>query len=151
MWDSKKSVILSIVCTRVTIALAVVVAALLPLLIDRGFFSGSVFRISDVVAEKLMPIYYVLCAPGLVALFHANALLMAIRSGDVFSGANVRYLRVISWCCFAAGAIFAIGARGSLALLLIAAAAAFAGLIIRVVKNVLETGVDLKDENDYTI
>ncbi|MDR2162566.1 MAG: DUF2975 domain-containing protein [Clostridiales Family XIII bacterium] len=151
MWDSKKSVVLSIVCTRVIIVFAIAVAALLPFLIDRGFFSGSVFRISDIVAGKLMPLYYALCAPGLIALFHANALLMAIRSGDVFSGANVRYLRVISWCCFTAAAIFAIGARGSLALLLIAAAAAFAGLIIRVVKNVLEAGVDLKDENDYTI
>jgi ABC-type multidrug transport system fused ATPase/permease subunit len=151
MWDSKKSVILSIACTRAIIALAIAVAALLPFLIDSGFFSGPVFRISDIVVSKLMPVYYALCAPGLVALFHANALLAAIRSGEVFSGANVRYLRIISWCCYAAAIIFAVGAHGSLALLLMAAAAAFAGLVIRVIKNVLEAGVELKDENDYTI
>jgi hypothetical protein len=151
MWNSKRSVILSIVCTRIVIVFAITVAALLPYLTDSGFFSESAFRIQDAVAAKLMPIYYAVCAPGLVALFHANALLVAIRSGEVFVRRNVRYLRVISWCCLAATAIFVIGARGSLALLLIATAAAFAGLIVRVVKNVLETGIEIKDENDYTI
>jgi hypothetical protein len=151
MWDSKRSVVLSIVCTRIVIVFAVVVAALLPYLTGSGFFSESAFRIQDVVVAKLMPLYYAVCAPGFVALFHVNALLVAIRSGEVFVRRNVRYLRVISWCCFAATAIFVIGARGSLALLLIAAAAAFAGLIVRVVKNVLETGIEIKDENDYTI
>jgi ABC-type multidrug transport system fused ATPase/permease subunit len=151
MWNSKRSVILSIVCTRVVIALAVVVAILLPFLIDAGFFSDSVFRIQDVVVAKLMPVYYAVCVPGLIALFNANALLVAIRSGKVFVMDNVKYLRAISWCCFTAAAVFAVGARGSLALLLIAAVAAFAGLIIRVIKNVLESGVEIKDENDYTI
>jgi hypothetical protein len=98
-----------------------------------------------------MPIYYAVCVPGLIALFHANALLVTIRSGNVFVGANVRYLRVISWCCFAASVIFLVGGRGSLALIFIAASAAFVGLILRVVKNVLESGVELKDEHDYTI
>jgi hypothetical protein len=127
------------------------VAALLPSIIESGFFSESAFRIQDAVVAKLMPLYYTLCAPGFVALFHVNALLVTIRSGEVFVRRNVRYLRVISWCCFAAAAVFVIGARGSLALLLIAAAAVFAGLIVRVIKNVLESGIEIKDENDYTI
>ncbi|MDR1291923.1 MAG: DUF2975 domain-containing protein [Clostridiales Family XIII bacterium] len=151
MWDSKRSIVLSIVCTRAVIVFAVAVAAFLPFLIDSGFFSSSAFRIQDAVVAKLMPVYYAVCVPGLAALFNVNALLVAIRAGKVFVAANVRYLRAISWCCFAAAAVFAVGARGSLALVLIAAAAAFAGLIIRVVKNVLESGVEMKDENDYTI
>jgi hypothetical protein len=143
--------VLSIVCTRVVIALVIAVAVLLPYLIDTGFFSSSAFRMQDAVVAKLMPVYYAVCVPGLVALFNANALLVAIRSGNVFVMANVRYLRAISWCCFAAAAVFAVGSRGSLALVLIAAMAAFAGLIMRVIKNVLESGVEIKDENDYTI
>jgi hypothetical protein len=150
-WNSKKSILFSIVCTRIIIVFAIAVAALLPMLIDMEFFSKSAFRIQDVVAMKLMPVYYALCVPGLIALFHADALLVAIRSGKVFVRRNVRYLRVISWCCFAAAAVFAVGARGSLALLLLAAAAAFAGIIVRVIKNVLESGVEIKDENDFTI
>jgi hypothetical protein len=151
MWNSKKSIALSIVCTRVVIALAIAVAVLLPYLIDIEFFSSSAFRMQDVVVAKLMPVYYAVCVPGLVALFNANALLMAIRAEKVFVMANVRYLRAISWCCFAAAVVFAVGSRGSLALILIAAMAAFAGLIIRVIKNVLESGVEIKDENDFTI
>jgi hypothetical protein len=129
----------------------VAVAVLLPYLVDSGFFSESAFRIQDAVVAKLMPVYYAVCAPVFIALFHANALLVAIRSGEVFVRRNVRYLRVISWCCFAAAVVFVVGASGSLALALIAAAAAFAGLIIRVIKNVLESGVEIKAENDYTI
>ena len=34
---------------------------------------------------------------------------------------------------------------------LIAFMAAFAGLIIRVIKNLLEAAVELREENDYTI
>jgi hypothetical protein len=151
MWNSKKSIILSIVCTRVVIALAIAVAVLLPYLVDTEFFSSSAFRMQDAVVAKLMPVYYAVCVPGLVALFNANALLVAIRLGKVFVMANVRYLRAISWCCFAAAVVFAIGSRGSLALMLIAAMTAFAGLIMRVIKNVLESGVEIKDENDYTI
>jgi hypothetical protein len=151
MWNSKKSIILSIVCMRVVIVAAVVVAVMLPYLISIEFFSWSAFRIHDAVVAKLMPVYYAVCVPGLIALFNAHALLVAIRAGRVFVAANIRYLRAISWCCFIAAAVFAAGSRGSLALLLIAAAAAFAGLIIRVIKNVLESGVELKDENDYTI
>jgi hypothetical protein len=151
VWNSKKSIILSIVCTRIVIVIAIAVAILLPYLIDTGFFSLSAFRIQDAVAAKLMPVYYAVCVPGLVALFNANALLVAIRAGKVFVAANIRYLRAISWCCFAAAVVFAVGSRGSLALILIAAAAAFAGLIVRVIKNVLESGVEIKDENDSTI
>ncbi|MDR0519659.1 MAG: DUF2975 domain-containing protein [Clostridiales Family XIII bacterium] len=151
IWDSKKSVILSIICTRAVIVFAVAVAAILPWLVSSGFFADSAFRIQDAVVAKLMPIYYVACAPVLAALFHVNALLTAIRAGRVFVGANVRYLRVISWCCFVAAAVFLVGARGSLALIFIAAAAAFAGLLLRVVKNVIQAGVELKDEHDYTI
>jgi len=151
MWNSKKSIVLSIVCTRIVIVFAVAVAVALPWLVQNDFFSESAFRIQDAVVAKLMPIYYAVCVPGLIALFHANALLVTIRAGKIFIRANVRYLRVISWCCFAAAVIFLVGGRGSLALILIAAAAAFAGLILRVIKNVLESGVELKDEHDYTI
>jgi hypothetical protein len=151
MWNSKKSIVLSIVCTRAVIALVIAVAVLLPLLIDREFFSSSAFRMQDAVVAKLMPVYYAVCVPGLIALFNANALLAAIREEKVFVRANVGHLRAISWCCFVAAAIFTVGSRGSLALVLIAAMAAFAGLIIRVIKNVLESGVEIKDENDYTI
>ena len=35
--------------------------------------------------------------------------------------------------------------------LIVSAAAAFVGLILRVVKNVFAEAVRLKDENDYTI
>ncbi|MDR3224964.1 MAG: DUF2975 domain-containing protein [Clostridiales Family XIII bacterium] len=151
MWNSKKSIVLSIVCTRVSIVFAIALAVALPWLVQSNFFSESAFRINDAVVAKLMPIYYTVCVPGLIALFYANALLVTIRSGEVFVQANVKYLRVISWCCVVASIIFLVGGRESLALVFIAAAAAFASLILRVIKNILASGVKLKDEHDYTI
>jgi hypothetical protein len=158
MWNSKRSVTLSILCTRVVIALAIVVAALLlgvtpetvnlqPLAIDGVVNAGT-----PVNVMKYVPVYYSVLAPGLVALFFLNSLLVAIRKSDVFTRANVRCLRVISWCCFIAGAVFAgFAPHTSLILFFVAAAACFIGLIVRVLKNVLQAGVELKDENDYTI
>jgi hypothetical protein len=161
MWNSKRSVILSIVCVRAVIVLAAALAALLPILVSARFdwqllagltIDGTVDSDMSVTVARYMPAYYTVCAPGFVALFHAQSLLLSIRRGDVFTRVNVRCLRVISWCCLAAAVVFAAYApHTSYILLFVAAAAAFIGIVIRVLKNVLQAGVELKDENDFTI
>jgi hypothetical protein len=150
MWNTKRSVTLSLICTNIVIVLAFAVAIALPLLKDSDFFE-TVLHINPRVVLRLLPLYYAACVPGLIALFHFRALLLNIRVAEVFVSGNVRSLRVISWCCFAAAVIFIVGSYGSVALAFIAAAIAFVGLIVRVVKNILEAAIALKDENDYTI
>lgn len=82
-------------------------------------------------------------------LFSLDRLLANIRKKDVFINRNVKHLRVISWCSFAVSVILFISGVYYLLFLLIAVAAAFFGLILRVVKNVIEQAVAIKNENDF--
>ena len=96
--------------------------------------------------------YLCFCVPAYGALWSLDRLLCAVRREEVFTASNVRYLRVISWCCFAAGAILLIGSIFvNINLIILAVLAAFFGIVIRVVKNLFAAAVDLKIENDYTV
>lgn len=78
-------------------------------------------------------------------------LLVQIGKENVFILENVQRLRRISWCCFAVAIICLISTVYYLPYLFLAAMAAFMALIVRVVKNIMQQAVELKDENDYTI
>ena len=78
-------------------------------------------------------------------------LLFNIKKGDIFITANVKYLRRISWCCFAVAAITFVGGIFYVPFGFIAIAAAFVGLMLRVVKNVMQNAVEIKTENELTI
>ena len=85
------------------------------------------------------------------ALYGLWRLLRNISEGEVFIPENVSILRLLSWCCIAAGLVCLFSALYYMPFLIVSAAAAFVGLILRVVKNVFAEAVRLKDENDYTI
>lgn len=148
MWNRDRSVLLSLVCTRIIMVLALLLAALL-----------IVATLNDlrIVLPGYNPLpltitYLCFCLPAFGALWALDRLLRAVRREQVFTASNVRNLRIISWCCFAAGAILLIGAFIiNINLIILAVLAAFFGITIRVVKNLFEAAVALKDENDFTI
>ena len=78
-------------------------------------------------------------------------LLATIRRGEVFTAENVRRLRVVSWCCVGAALICLVSAFYYPSFLLITAAAGFMSLIVRVVKNVFQQALAMKDELDLTV
>jgi hypothetical protein len=126
----------------------VVIAAFLPKIL--GFYEAR----GTLDAESVIPLMVILyceCAPALAALVSLDRLLKNIRAGQVFTDGNVRLLRVISWSCFAAAVLALAAAKYYALLIAVAMAAAFMGLILRVVKNVIEEAVVIKEENDYTI
>jgi len=89
--------------------------------------------------------------PAATLLAFLYALLHQIGSGHVFINENVAYLRYISWCCFAGAFLSIASAFYYLPWFAPGIAAAFMGLIIRVVKNVVAEAVALQDESDLTI
>jgi hypothetical protein len=130
--------------------LGVALAVALPFLCTGGFFSGRAF----VHAQNVMlirPAYYAFCVPAYTALIALDRLLAAIKRNRVFTKGNVRYLRIISWACFAAALTLAVSSVVSIAFFAIAVLAAFFGVVLRVVKNLFAAAVALQDENDYTI
>jgi hypothetical protein len=148
MWNPNKSVTASSVCTKIVIAAVICAAATAPFLVK----SYVAYTLKDpYVINPLLVTIYACTVPALIALFSLDRLLANIKKKDVFTAKNVKHLRVISWCSFAVSFILFVSGFYYILFLLIAIAAAFFGLILRVVKNVIEQAVVIKDENDFTI
>ena len=151
MWTKKNSVSLSLIVTRIIMVLCLGVAAGVPFLItSRAFYYVGGIRTG---MEPAMPVVIYLCLiPAFILLFSLDNLLRNIKNDEVFIYKNVKSLRIISWACFSVAIILLFaGIFVSLPFFVVSAAAGFFGLIIRVVKNVIEAAVDLKNENDFTI
>lgn len=88
-----------------------------------------------------------------VLLVFLFKLLNNISKKIVFVKENVNMLRLISWCCFIAAAmLFFWGFMCLIEVILLAGfTIGFMGLVLRILKNVFEEAVSIKEESDYTI
>lgn len=148
MWNSCKSVYLSSICTKAVIILVI------GFIIFASNIVSSYVDYTDKNPEIIIPLIitvYACCVPALIALLCLDRLLSNIKKEEVFIYKNVKYLRLISWCCFAVSIIFVISGFYYILFVMMAIVAAFFGLILRVVKNVIEQAIIIKDDYDYTI
>lgn len=148
MWTPSKSALASSICNRIMICIVIGIVATAPYLV-KGYV---LYTMKDTVIILPLTLTIYACAvPGLIALFSLDRLLANIKKKEVFIEKNVKYLRAISWCSFTVSLILLISGFYYILFLIMAFAAAFFGLILRVVKNVIEQAVIIKSENDYTI
>lgn len=148
MWNPNKSAQVSSICTKIVIVLIACAVLAAPQLVK----SYIAYAMKDPsVRITMLVMIYASSVPAMIAMVCLDRLLVNIKRKEVFIEKNVKYLRVISWCCFAVSAILLIAGFRYLLFLIIAVAAAFFGLILRVVKNVIEQAVVIKNENDFTI
>lgn len=155
MWTRKHSVTLSLI---LTIGITVVLTAFLffgPLGLRLWFCSYRGWAVDSMAFANILTVFYVFFYPcatfGYVALYALYKLLNNIRKEEIFIQPNVKYLRVISWCCFIVSILTFIGGFFYLPLLFVAVAASFVGLLLRIVKNVMQSAVEISEENDLTI
>lgn len=153
-WNQDKSIALS----RILLLLfAAALAALDGLCLYAVIFKGNlaVQLVKFFTREKVL--LFSVCAwicsiPGSWLLLSMNRLLRNLQASRVFASENVRLLRIVSYCCFAAALVcVACAAIGMISLSIIAVAAGFVGLIVRIVKNVFEQAIAMKDELDFTV
>ena len=79
-------------------------------------------------------------------------LLLRVKAGKVFTAESVGLIRGISWGCYLVAGVFCgFSAYFTFVALLVAFVAAFLGLCLRVVKNVIEEATEIKAENDMTV
>ena len=149
MWSAKKSLAFSKICTVFFMAL-LAGGAICAAWIVRELVKSSVSAAAAGLTPFLITIYLG-CIPAAILLICLYFLLRRIGAGDVFIAGNVKTLRYISWCCFAGGAICAASALYYVPWIAVGVAAAFMGLIVRVVKNVVAKAVSLQDDVDLTI
>ena len=148
MWNSTKSVKLSLALTYIFIVLLITVTFTLPMIVR--WYVDIAGRSTNLMATIMVTGY--ICIPFLgLALLSLRRLLTNIIETRVFIDQNVQMLRRISWCCVFVSGITLIAGRFYLPFLIIGIAAAFFAMIIRVIKNVFRAAIVLKAENDMTI
>ncbi len=149
MWNERKSLVLSKVCV------ALFAAALLGIALTAPWFTRWVIGRAASLQAQHYPYFlatlYTGVPPAALLLFYLYRLLSNIGKSVVFEVQNARYLRHISWCCFFGTAICAVSALYYLPWALVGLAAAFVGLIVRIVKNVFAHAIVIKEENDLTV
>lgn len=149
---NKKSLFLSSVLTKITFAGLVIFLFFVPRFADFYNSVSSVLMRGEVVPKNFIIIStYTAEIPALAICILLERLLTNIKNNDVFINANVKLLRMMSYCCFFAGIVFAIFTYYQPVAFFIFFACEFIGLILRVIKNVFEKAVELREENDYTI
>ena len=148
-WSDKKSLVLSKVCVIVFMALLLTCAVLASWIVNR---LNSLSIAARAAGRTLFLItLYVGCVPAAALLICLYVLLHRISAQRVFVGENTECLRHISWCCFAGAIICIVSALYYIPWLAVGVAAAFMGLIVRVIKNVVAKAVSLQDDADFTI
>ena len=94
---------------------------------------------------------YLCSIPAWITLWSLRRILHRIQKGEVFTEANTKDMRRTSWCCMMVAAICLVSAIFFPTLSVIAAASAFMGLIVRIVRDAFRQAVSMKDELDFTV
>ena len=129
---NKKSLFLSSVLTKITFAGLVIFLFFVPRFADFYNSVSSVLMRGEVVPKNFI----------IISTYTAEVPALAIC---------ILLERLMSYCCFFAGIVFAIFTYYQPVAFFIFFACEFIGLILRVIKNVFEKAVELREENDYTI
>ena len=155
MWNKEKSVTLSIVVCFIFFVVLTVGLFLGPWIVRMWFTVYRGWNSNSAAIEKMLTLFKVCFYPcavfAYITLYSLIRLLFNIRKQEIFITQNVKYLRRISWCCFIVAFITLVGGFFYVPFSFIAIAAAFIGLMLRVVKNVMQSAVELKTENELTI
>ena len=145
------SIALAIIFFAVCIAGIFVMPTLSEMLINTKDNIGFRDEITQAGRNFVLVLAYLILATVIAADCMLFVLLLRVRKCLVFTEKSTALVRGISWCCVLLGVIFcALGIYFQLAFIL-AFAAAFLGICLRVVKNVLEEATEIKSENDLTI
>lgn len=155
MWNRRRSLILSIIVCFIFLAVLTLGLFFGPWFVKMWLCEYRGFDEFGFALQKLLIIFKACFYPcavfAYVTLYSLIRLLFNIKNEEIFINQNVKYLRLISWCCFAVALITFVGGIFYLPFIFIAVAAAFVGLMLRVVKNVMQSAVEINDENQLTI
>lgn len=150
MWNSKKSVVLSYVVCIFLLILILLACVLAPFYLSK-FFGMLNIEEHTVKYNTFMCCLYPCSFFGIVAVLSLMAMLKRIYKEHPFCRQNVISLKIISLCCFLVALITFLGSFYCRTFIFIAVAAGFFGLILRVVKNVIQRATEIQRENDLTV
>lgn len=148
MTKEKRSIRITSVLIKTAMVLCIAALFLMP-------YAAKMYEIvsfqQDNVTVPLLVTFYICAVFGFVILFVLDRLIRNIGNDKVFTDENVKLIRILSYCCFAIAVVTLIFARLRILVFVITFAAAFIGLILRVIKNCFSEAIRLREENDFTI
>jgi len=149
MWNGEKSISLSKFCILFFVGVLIVTVVSAPWLTPWFLY----FLRTELLETEsfFLATIYVGSVPAGYLLYNLLRLIRSIEAEQVFTRENVELLRRISWTCFIGAGIALVSVFYYFPWMFLAVAAAFMGLIVRVVKNVVAQAVALQDEVDSTI
>lgn len=150
LFMSKESRSIRLTAILIKVAIALCIAALFIMPYAAKMYEAVSFQ-QDNVTVPLLVTFYTCAAVGFVILFVLAKLVDNIGKDQVFVEENVMLLKILSYCCFAIAVITLFFARLRILVFVITFAAAFIGLILRVIKNCFTQAIKIREENDYTI
>ena len=153
--SGKSSVNLSIFISGAFFVVLAVVGIFLPPVVKAllQFPSEITSRvnITDIDIVLVTIAAYLILAVALLTNVLLFSLLLQVKKENVFSNKCIGLIRGISWCSIGIGVLFALLTYYFTLSLVVAFAAFFLGLCVRVVKNVIEKATEIKNENDLTV
>ena len=147
-WTKDRSICLSIACIFIFASILLVADIFCYQL------TGWFLRLRGMYWQQgvgMMITVYVCSGFAWVTLYQKLRLLQNLRRGEVFIGANVRAMRIVSWCCAGVAVMCLVSMLWYVPFVFVAIAAGFMCLIVRIVKNVFQQAIAMKDEMDLTI
>ena len=147
MEHDKRSLIVTLIICRIACAVWFICIPLVPF-IARWY---DVYSNKESIFPQFVSCVYAAMIPAGIIVYMLNRLLSNIRKENVFEHDNVKCLRIISYCCFAVAAVSAVMTVWRLLALIVVLSFAVMGLLLRVLKNVFEQAVLLREENDLTV
>lgn len=137
----------SIAVTVILLILVAVAVVMLPRIMEvYSRMCGGI----DVTS--LMIALYISSVPGVICIISLLKLLFNIRKNEIFVKQNVLLLQILSYCCLFVGIEYiAICYSRYISMIFIGFSAIFIGIILRVIKNVFDKAIEIREENDYTI
>lgn len=147
MWNSRKSVILSLILTYVFMILLVIGMIALPMLVTWYVeYKGREASLPTTIMLTLYP-----CAPfAAVWLWSLRNVIKGVLDGTTFSVKTAKELKKICWCSFGIMAIMIFSGQYYLPFFVCAMCAGFIGLILMVIKNIIEENTAAEEISDST-
>lgn len=105
----------------------------------------------DFVPTVLLVCVYLAWPVGAVTLVRLTKLLKNIEKERIFDPVNTRHLSAISICCFLAAALSCVVGVFHYALFVFGLMAFLGGIVLRVVMQVFDKAIAIKEENDMTV
>ncbi len=155
---SDKSTGLTLAAVRLCYALLAFSVIAFPILMKAQESDWYYFVMIAVHGKYLIYPFYAVVPLGYIALVCLDKILGNIKKDIVFDVKNIKLLNIITWCCFIACAvglvsyvIIAVMYKSIETVILLAFGEAFMALVVRVVRNVMNKAIIIKEENDLVV